>query len=134
MSNNINMLLAQAIGLDAETLKNTTGFNLRCRADKMPTITLQRFVFLPPDVAVVSEHFEWSQPGALSEARALLRLTARAEQRLAGESKVLRELLGEAATVIATLEGQCSTEQAMLDELRFTIDKALHPTPDGGLL
>lgn len=49
------------------------------------------------------------------------------ELRLIGEAKVLRDLLSQALTVMADLEGESATEGVMLAVLRHEMHQALHP-------
>jgi hypothetical protein len=57
-----------------------------------------------------------------------------AEQRLAGEAKVLRDLLADALAVLDTVDGESTTETVLLMQLTDRIGAALNPPPSEGLL
>jgi hypothetical protein len=56
------------------------------------------------------------------------------EQRLAGEAKVLRDLLAEAVVVLDTIHCDCGDNWMLLTALKTRISAVLNPTPVGGLL
>jgi hypothetical protein len=55
------------------------------------------------------------------------------ELRLAGEAKVLRDLLAEALAVLDTVDGYCNAEWMVLTAIRTRISAVLNPPVDDGL-